>query len=125
MGEHFRVFPISNWTEMDVWMYIRRENILMPSLYFSHERWVFERNGTWLAYADFMKLKPTEQPVKKVVRFRTIGDMTCTGAVFSEANQLDDIIREVAAARSTERGTRFDDQRSETAMEDRKKQGYF
>jgi sulfate adenylyltransferase subunit 2 len=125
MGEHFRVFPISNWTELDVWMYIRREKIPMPSLYFSHERLVFERNGTWLAYADFMKLKPTEKPVKKRVRFRTIGDMTCTGAVFSEANQLDDIIREVAAAKSTERGTRFDDQRSETAMEDRKKQGYF
>lgn len=125
MGEHFRVFPISNWTEMDVWMYIRRENIPMPSLYYTHERAVFERNGTWLAYADFMMLKPTEQVVQKTVRFRTIGDMTCTGAVFSEAESLDDIIKEVAAARSTERGTRFDDQRSESAMEDRKKQGYF
>jgi sulfate adenylyltransferase subunit 2 len=125
MGEHFRVFPISNWTEMDVWMYIRREEIPMPSLYYSHQREVFERNGTWLAHAGFMMLKPSEQPVTKTVRFRTIGDMTCTGAVFSQANQLDDIIREVAAARSTERGTRFDDQRSESAMEDRKKQGYF
>lgn len=125
MGEHFRVFPISNWTEMDVWMYIKYENIPMPSLYFTHQREVFERDGQLLAYSDFMQLKATEKVEVRTVRFRTIGDMTCTGAVASEAASLEDIIGEVAASRQTERGTRADDKRSESAMEDRKKQGYF
>ena len=124
-GEHFRAFPISNWTEMDVWQYIKQESIDLPSLYFSHEREVFNRRGTWLAKTDFIDLLPEESLETKRVRFRTIGDATCTGAVFSEATGLDDIIAEVAAARQTERGTRHDDRRSETAMEDRKRQGYF
>ena len=124
-GEHFRAFPISNWTEMDVWQYIKQEGIELPSLYFSHEREVFNRRGTWLAKTDFIDLLAEERLETKRVRFRTIGDATCTGAVFSEATQLDDIIAEVAAARQTERGTRHDDRRSETAMEDRKRQGYF
>lgn len=125
VGEHFRVFPISNWTELDVWMYIRRENIKIPSLYYSHERDVFQRDGVWLAYASYMQLKENEKVEKKVVRCRTIGDVTCTGVVLSEANKLDDIIAEIAATRETERGNRTDDKRSETAMEDRKKEGYF
>ncbi|MBX7043051.1 MAG: sulfate adenylyltransferase subunit CysD [Ignavibacteria bacterium] len=124
-GEHFRVFPISNWTEMDVWQYIHMEKIKLPTLYFSHERLCFRRNETILAYSDFMKLRETETPEKMIVRFRTIGDMTCTGAVVSTASTLDEIIMEVAAARQTERGTRADDKRSDTAMEDRKKEGYF
>lgn len=125
MGEHFRVFPISNWTEMDVWQYILLENIALPSLYFSHEREVFERDGVLYAQSDFMQMKPTEKLEKRVVRFRTIGDMTCTGAVESVAQSLEDIIEEVAATRVTERGTRADDKRSEAAMEDRKIEGYF
>lgn len=124
-GEHFRVFPLSNWTELDVWMYIYRENIEIPSLYFSHERDVFYRDGVWLAYAPFMALKPNEKIEKKRVRCRTIGDMTCTGVVLSEANSLEDIIIEIATTRITERGNRADDKRSETAMEDRKREGYF
>lgn len=124
-GEHFRVFPISNWTEMDVWQYIHMENIRLPNLYFSHERLCFRREETILAYYDFMKLKDTEKPEMMKIRFRTIGDITCTGAVVSEASTLEDIIMEVAAARQTERGTRADDKRSDTAMEDRKKEGYF
>ena len=124
-GEHFRIFPISNWTEMDIWQYILAEDIEIPSLYFSHEREVINRDGSLLAASDFLNLKPNEQPQKQVVRFRTIGDMTCTGAVESDAATLEDIIAEVAAARQTERGTRTDDKRSETAMEDRKKAGYF
>jgi sulfate adenylyltransferase subunit 2 len=125
VGEHFRVFPISNWTEMDVWQYILQENIQLPSLYFTHRRPVFERDGALLAQTDFIQLKPSEQPVERQVRFRTIGDATCTGAVESPANSLEDIIAEVSAARTTERGTRADDKRSEAAMEDRKKAGYF
>lgn len=125
MGEHFRVFPISNWTEMDVWQYILLEKIALPSLYFSHEREVFERDGVIYAQSPYMQMKPTEKVVRKIVRFRTIGDMTCTGAVESEANSLEDIIEEVAATRVTERGTRADDKRSEAAMEDRKIEGYF
>ncbi len=125
MGEHFRVFPISNWTEMDVWQYIYQENIDLPNLYFSHKREVFERDGQWLAVTDAIMRKPHEKVVEKVVRFRTIGDMTCTGAVESEAATLEDIIQEVASSRTTERGQRADDKRSEAAMEDRKKQGYF
>ncbi|MBC2593154.1 sulfate adenylyltransferase subunit CysD [Ruficoccus amylovorans] len=126
-GEHFRVFPLSNWTEMDIWQYIKQENIPLPSLYFAHEREVFVRDGTLLAKTDFISLLPEEEPTleRKTVRFRTIGDATCTGATLSSASTLDDIIEEVAAARQTERGGRADDRRSETAMEDRKKQGYF
>lgn len=124
-GEHFRVFPISNWTEMDVWQYIQLENIELPSLYFAHEREVFERDGQWLGATDFILRKPNEVPQRKVIRFRTIGDATCTGAVESTAADLESIIKEVAASRTTERGTRADDKRSETAMEDRKKAGYF
>lgn len=125
VGEHFRVFPISNWTEMDVWQYILQENIPLPSLYFTHQRPIINRDGVLLALTDFLTLKPDEKPVEQQVRFRTVGDATCTGAVESPANSLEDIIAEVAASRTTERGTRADDKRSEAAMEDRKKQGYF
>ncbi len=124
-GEHFRVFPISNWTEMDVWQYIYMDKIEMPNLYFSHTRKVFERDGVWYADSPYMQKKENEVVEERVVRFRTIGDITCTGAVFSEAATLEDIIQEVAASRTTERGTRSDDKRSEAAMEDRKKAGYF
>ncbi len=124
-GEHFRVFPLSNWTEMDIWQYIKREKIELPSLYFAHEREVFERGGSLLAVTDFVNVSPDEAVSKKTVRFRTIGDATCTGAVESSCATIDDVIAEVAAARQTERGTRADDKRSETAMEDRKKEGYF
>ncbi len=125
MGEHFRVFPISNWTEMDVWQYIYMENIDIPDLYFTHKRKVFKRDGTWLALAPFMKLKDNEEVVEMDVRCRTIGDITCTGVTLSKANTLEDIIAEIAATRVTERGGRADDKRSEAAMEDRKKEGYF
>ena len=125
MGEHFRVFPISNWTEMDVWQYIYMENIEIPSLYYTHIRKVFNRDGVWLAWAPFMKTRDTEEVVEKQVRCRTIGDITCTGVVPSSADTLEDIIKEIAATRITERGGRYDDRRSEAAMEDRKKNGYF
>lgn len=125
MGEHFRVFPISNWTEMDVWQYILMENIEMPSLYYTHKRKVFNRDGVWLAAAPFMQLKDDEEIVELDVRCRTIGDISCTGLTLSNANNLEDIVKEVAAARETERGGRADDKRSEAAMEDRKKEGYF
>jgi len=125
MGEHFRVFPISNWTEMDVWQYILRENIDLPSIYFTHERDVFFRDGVWLAAAPFMKLKPGEKVEHRRVRCRTVGDITCTGLTLSTADTLEDIIREIAATRVTERGGRYDDKRSDAAMEDRKKEGYF
>jgi len=124
-GEHFRVFPISNWTEMDVWQYIMKENIELPSLYFTHQREVFMRDGQWLAKAPFMKLKDGEQYETKTVRCRTIGDISCTGLTLSTANSIEDIIDEIAATRITERGGRADDNRSEAAMEDRKKEGYF
>ena len=124
-GEHFRVFPISNWTEMDIWEYIKKEKIALPSLYFSHEREVIRRGDTLLANSPFITLKPNEKVTTEIVRFRTIGDLTITGAVESEASTLDHIIAEVAAARETERGNRADDQRSEAAMEERKKEGYF
>ena len=124
-GEHFRVFPISNWTEMDVWQYILHEEIELPMLYFAHERDVFIRDNVIMATCDFIPQKETEITEKRVVRFRTIGDMTCTGAVDSDAATLEAIIEEVSATRVTERGTRADDKRSEAAMEDRKKQGYF
>jgi sulfate adenylyltransferase subunit 2 len=124
-GEHFRVFPISNWTEMDVWQYILKENIALPTLYFSHEREVIQRGKTILAYSEHLNLRPEETPEKRVIRFRTIGDLTITGAVESTASTLEEIIVEVAATRETERGSRADDKRGETAMEDRKKSGYF
>ncbi len=125
MGENFRVFPLSNWTEMDVWQYAQVEGIELPSLYFAHEREVFERNNSLLAVTDFVHLQKNETSFLETVRFRTIGDTTCTGAVRSHASTLDEVIREVAASRVTERGSRADDRRSEAAMEDRKKQGYF
>jgi len=125
MGEHFRVFPLSNWTEMDVWQYIYLEKIPIPKLYYTHKREVFNRDGVWLAKAPFMQLKDDEEYELKDVRCRTIGDISCTGLTLSMANTLEDIIQEVAAARSTERGGRYDDKRSEAAMEDRKKEGYF
>jgi sulfate adenylyltransferase subunit 2 len=124
-GEHFRVFPISNWTELDVWMYLAVEKIPLPSLYFSHTRSVFERDGMLLANHPAILRRENEVPVDEIIRFRTIGDITCTGAVRSPATSLDDIIEEVATSRTTERGGRADDKRAETAMEDRKKQGYF
>ncbi len=124
-GEHFRVFPLSNWTEMDVWQYIAREKIKIPNLYFAHRRKVFNRNGVILADSEFVTPQEDEEIYEETVRFRTIGDATCTGAVISNASSLDDIILEVAAARETERGNRSDDKRSEAAMEDRKKLGYF
>ena len=125
LGEHFRVFPISNWTEMDVWQYILQERIALPDLYFTHQRAVIERDGVLLADSDYLNKRPTETPAMRQVRFRTVGDMTCTGAVLSPANSVEEIIQEVAATRTTERGTRADDKRSEAAMEDRKKEGYF
>ena len=125
MGEHFRVFPISNWTEMDVWQYIYQEQIELPSIYFTHERRCFFRDGQWLAAEPCMKLKPDEEVVTRRVRCRTIGDISCTGLTLSEAHSLEEIIGEIAATRVTERGGRADDKRSETSMEDRKKEGYF
>ncbi len=125
MGEHFRVFPLSNWTELDVWLYIWQENIEIPSLYYTHRREVFNRDGVLLATAPFMKLKPSEKAEVMDVRCRTIGDITNTGLTMSKASTIEDIVMEIAVTRTTERGNRFDDKRSETAMEDRKKEGYF
>ncbi len=125
IGEHFRVFPLSNWTEMDVWQYIATENIPIPGIYYTHEREVVKRDGVYLANSPFITVLDGEKVEKKQIRFRTIGDMTCTGAVVSNASKIEDIILEVSAARETERGTRADDKRSEAAMEDRKKEGYF
>ena len=125
MGEHFRVFPLSNWTEMDIWQYIYLEDIEIPSLYFTHIRKVFYRDGVWLADAPLLFKKDSEKVVTKKVRCRTIGDISCTGVTLSTADNLEDIIREIAATRVTERGGRADDKRSESAMEDRKKEGYF
>jgi sulfate adenylyltransferase subunit 2 len=124
-GEHFRVFPISNWTEMDIWQYIMKENIPLPSLYFSHERECIRRGNAILASSPHISLRPGEQIEKMRVRFRTIGDLTITGAIESDASSLVHIIMEVAAARQTERGNRADDQRSESSMEERKREGYF
>ena len=124
-GEHFRVFPLSNWTEMDVWQYIAQENMPLPSIYFAHQRKVFMRNGQLLADMPFIEKLPHEKPEMMEVRYRTVGDATCTGAVISSAATLEEIIQEVASSRVTERGGRADDQRSEAAMEDRKRQGYF
>jgi len=123
--EHMRVFPLSNWTEMDVWQYIARESLELPSIYFSHERQVVRRDNQWLPVSDLLPLKKNEEPQTLNVRVRTIGDISCTGCITSEAATVEDIIAEVAAARVTERGSRADDKRSEAAMEDRKKEGYF
>lgn len=125
MGEHFRVFPLSNWTELDVWQYIAAEEVQVPSLYFSHQREVVRRDGVLLAKSEFNELLEGEEWERMTVRFRTIGDSTCTGATESPAGSLEEIIAEVAATRVTERGGRHDDKHSEAAMEDRKKQGYF
>ncbi len=125
-GEHLRIFPISNWTEMDVWQYIAEERIEIPSIYFAHEREVFSRDGMLYAVSDFVALQDGEEAFTETVRFRTVGDMTSTGAVKSTAATLEEVIAEVAASRVTERGaTRADDRFSEAAMEDRKKEGYF
>ena len=124
-GEHFRVFPISNWTEMDVWNYILAENIPIPSLYFAHHREAVYRDDTWLPISEFMSLRDGETIERKYMRFRTLGDITITGGIESDADTLEKIVMEVASTRSTERGNRGDDKRSDNAMEDRKKQGYF
>lgn len=124
-GEHFRVFPISNWTEMDVWNYIKREHIEIPSLYFAHTRQVIWRNDSWIPYSEFITLEENERIESKTIRFRTLGDITITGGIESTADTIDHIVGEVSALRNTERGNRSDDKRSETAMEDRKRQGYF
>lgn len=125
-GEHVRVFPLSNWTELDVWRYIARENIPLPAIYYTHEREVFKRDGMWLSPGDWGDLREGEELETRRVRFRTIGDMSCTGAVESEAADVNDVVAEIAASRITERGaTRADDRFSEAAMEDRKREGYF
>ena len=124
-NEHFRIFPLSNWTELDIWQYIQEDGIELPSLYFSHQREVLRREGMLLAASDVVRPFGNERVERKIVRFRTIGDMTCTGAVESRASTIAEIIQEVSTARVTERGGRADDRRSEAAMEDRKKQGYF
>jgi sulfate adenylyltransferase subunit 2 len=125
-GEHIRVFPISNWTELDVWQYVARENLELPAIYFSHERDVFRRDGMIYAASEFVERFPDEELFSARVRFRTVGDMTCTGGVVSEAASIDEVVDEIAATRVTERGeTRADDRVSEAAMEDRKKVGYF
>ena len=125
VGENVRVFPISNWTELDVWNYIRREQLDLPSIYFSHKRSIIERDGMYWPYSDFLNTTEEEIPFETTVRFRTVGDMTCTAAVRSEAYTLDSVIDEIRAATISERGARIDDKRSEAAMEKRKKQGYF
>ncbi len=124
-GENVRVFPISNWTELDVWNYIRRENIELPSIYFSHQRDCIMRNGQWMGASEYLNMDHKDKVVRKMVRFRTVGDMSCTAAVESQAVHIDDIIDEIAASTISERGARMDDKVSEAAMEDRKKDGYF
>lgn len=125
-GENVRVFPISNWTELDIWNYIRREKITLPSIYFAHEREVIDFEGQLVAVSPFIRLDAGDQIQKRQVRYRTVGDMTCTAAVASAASGIDDIISEITATRTSERGeTRIDDKVSEAAMEDRKKNGYF
>lgn len=125
-GENVRVFPISNWTELDIWNYIRRENIALPSIYFAHEREVLEHEGQLVAVSDFIQVEASDRISRRRVRYRTVGDMTCTAAVESDASTVDDIIREIIATKTSERGeTRIDDKVSEAAMEDRKKGGYF
>jgi sulfate adenylyltransferase subunit 2 len=124
-GEHFRAFPISNWTEMDIWNYIKRENLAIPSLYFAHERKVVWRSDSWIPYSELLTLQEKEEVVTKKIRFRTLGDITITGGIESDADTLEKIVLEVSTMRQTERGNRSDDKRSESAMEDRKRQGYF
>ncbi len=126
-GEHFRIFPLSNWTEMDIWQYIMREKIEIPNIYFAHQRKCIERDGVILAYSEYLNLDREEKKnIKTItVRCRTVGDMTCTGLTLSKAKNVEEIVKEVAALRVSERGSRADDKRSETAMEDRKKEGYF
>ena len=124
-GEHIRVFPLSNWTELDVWQYIALEGIEIPSIYYSHEREVVMRQGQWMPTSAFMPTSASEALSRRTVRFRTVGDMTCTAAVESPASTVEDIVAEVAAARASERGARMDDRTSDAAMEDRKKEGYF
>lgn len=124
-GEHFRVFPISNWTELDVWNYIKRENISVPSLYFAHQREVIWRDQSWIPVSEHITLDAKEIPEIKNIRFRTLGDITITGGIESDADDLEKIVKEVSAMRLTERGNRADDKRSESAMEDRKREGYF
>jgi len=126
-GEHFRVFPLSNWTEMDIWQYIMREKIDIPKIYFAHTRQCIERDGVILAYSEYLNLDTDEKKNIKtmIVRCRTVGDMTCTGLALSKAKNVEEIVKEVATLRVSERGGRADDKRSETAMEDRKKEGYF
>jgi sulfate adenylyltransferase subunit 2 len=125
LGENVRVFPISNWTELDVWNYIREENLALPSIYFSHRRSIIDRDGLYWPYSDFLNTTEEEVPFEATVRFRTVGDMTCTAAVLSEAVTVDTIIEEIKEATISERGARIDDKRSEAAMEKRKNQGYF
>ena len=125
-GEHVRVFPLSNWTELDVWEYIAREEIELPAIYFAHKRMVFRRDGMLLADSDFVEKRPDEEPFETSVRYRTVGYMSCTGAVESRAATLEAVVAEIAATRVTERGeTRADDRHTEAAMEDRKREGYF
>ena len=125
-GEHIRVFPLSDWTELDIWQYISQEDIEVPVIYFAHRREVFRRDGMLLATGEFVAPGADEEPFEAMVRYRTVGDMTCTAAVESSASAIDDIIREITATRTSERGeTRIDDKVSEAAMEDRKKNGYF
>ncbi len=124
-GENVRVFPISNWTELDVWNYINREKISIPSIYFAHERDVISRNGQWMAAAECLNMDYQDEIVRKNVRFRTVGDMTCTAAVESDKRDIEDIILEISQSKISERGARMDDKVSEAAMEDRKKGGYF
>ncbi|GAB2588529.1 sulfate adenylyltransferase subunit CysD [Streptomyces capparidis] len=125
-GEHVRVFPLSNWTELDVWQYVLREKVELPSIYFAHEREVFRRDGMWLAPGEWGGAKDGEPVERRTVRYRTVGDMSCTGAVESDATTIEQVITEIAASRLTERGaTRADDKLSEAAMEDRKREGYF
>lgn len=125
VGENVRVFPISNWTELDVWTYIHKENLAIPSIYFSHQRHVIERDGLIWPHSEFLNVQPDEVPFSATVRFRTVGDMTCTAAVSSEADSVERIVEEILAAKISERGARIDDKRSEAAMEQRKKEGYF
>ena len=124
-GENVRVFPVSNWTELDVWNYIKREQIQIPSLYYAHNRKVFNRDGLWMPYSDYVQIGNSDEVITTNVRFRTVGDMTCTAAVLSDAFELDDIIHEISSSSFSERGARIDDKRSEGAMEERKKIGYF
>ncbi len=124
-GENVRVFPISNWTELDVWHYIRQENLEIPSIYYAHEREVFKRDNQWMPVSDYVSVEETDERKLTSVRFRTVGDMSCTAAVLSKATELDNIINEIGGSNFSERGARMDDKRSEGAMEERKKVGYF